>query len=155
MSKKVAAVIVGTAGAVLACVTGYVAYLNKRDDFDLEHLHDDDDDYEDGEEFFGEGTDGDLFCKEEDEDACDDMNLFSKCPCMGKEDVPPMPAGFGFNPNQGSKADKVFAGATLDKVKNLDMSVLPMGKESGELWQKFLEARSKDALNYINTGKVE
>ena len=53
MSKKVAAVIVGTTGAVLAGVLGYATYLNKRYDLDLEHLHDEDD-YDDDEDFLFE-----------------------------------------------------------------------------------------------------
>ncbi len=163
MSKKVAAVIVGTTGAVLAGVLGYAAYLNKRYDLDLEHLHDEDD-YDDDEDFLFESDEP---CEGEDLD-----NLFG-----AEENTDPFgtdtPEGFGFAPNNGSMADGVtdslkgsmadglkgsmadgmFAGDGFGCTPDFTAPVVPMSKESHELWQKFLQSRVKDSQNYMNTVK--
>ena len=160
MSKKVAAVIVGTTGAVLAGVLGYATYLNKRYDLDLEHLHDEDD-YDDDEDFlFEPEEDGaDLSeCEEEDEFA--DFN--SDEPHKDKDkfmSTDPFatgaPEGFGFAPHKGSMADGMFAGDAFGCTPNFTAPVVPMSKESCELWQKFLQSRANDAQKHMNTGKVK
>lgn len=178
MSKKVAAVIVGTTGAVLAGVLGYAAYLNKRYDLDLEHLHDEDD-YEDDEdnlfEFEGVEEDGENLSECEDGE-CEDFDFGSDEPHDGidlfkSRETDPFinkdtPEGFGFAPNNGSMADDFSAGATFGGMgmpnltvsdfgsigmPNFTVSDIPMSKESRELWQKFSQARAKDAQNYMNT----
>lgn len=168
MSKKVAAVIVGTTGAVLAGVLGYAAYLNKRYDLDLEHLHDEDD-YEDDEDYLFE-------CEDEDGEDLEGLDLdkpfegddsfkSSESDCLSDD----VPAGFGFNPNKGSTADGLsdgmtgglsgsmadglFTGVPFGGVPNFTAPVVPMSKESSELWQKFLHSRAKDAQKHMNTGK--
>ena len=165
MSKKVAAVIVGTTGAVLAGVLGYAAYLNKRYDLDLEHLHEEDD-YEDEEDDcpFGYEYEADDFDSDE---PCKDNDPFKsgESDCLSDD----VPAGFGFDPNKGSTADGLSsgmtgglsgsmadgfsAGATFGGMgmPNFTVSDIPMSKESRELWQKFSQARAKDAQNYMNT----
>lgn len=182
MSKKVAAVIVGTTGAVLAGVLGYAAYLNKRYDLDLEHLHEDDeDDYEEDEDclfgFDGTEEDGEDLSECED-DECEDFDFGSDEPNdgidlfkSGKSDClsDDAPAGFGFDPNKGSTADGLsdgmtgglsgsmadglFTGVPFGGVPNFTAPVVPMSKESSELWQKFLHSRAKDAQKHMNTGK--
>lgn len=182
MSKKVAAVIVGTTGAVLAGVLGYAAYLNKRYDLDLEHLHEEDD-YEDDEdylfEFEGTEEDGENLSECEDGE-CEDFDFDSDEPHKGRVTDPfsskDTPDGFGFAPNNGSMADDLSgsmadgfsAGATFGGMgmpnltvsdfgsigmPNFTVSDIPMSKESRELWQKFSQARAKDAQNYMNTCK--
>lgn len=168
MSKKVAAVIVGTTGAVLAGVLGYAAYLNKRYDLDLEHLHEDDD-YEDDEDCLFE-------CEDEDGEDLEGLDLdkpfegddpfkSSESDCLSNDE----PAGFGFDPNKGSTADGLsdgmtgglsgsmadglFTGVPFGGVPNFTAPVVPMSKESSELWQKFLHSRAKDAQKHMNTGK--
>lgn len=166
MSKKVAAVIVGTTGAVLAGVLGYAAYLNKRYDLDLEHLHEDEDDYEEDEDCLfgcdGAEEDGENLSECEDGE-CEDFDFGSDEPHDGidlfksRETDPFMnkdtPEGFGFAPNNGSMADGFSAGATFGGMgmPNFTVSDIPMSKESRELWQKFSQARAKDAQNYMNT----
>lgn len=176
MSKKVAAVIVGTTGAVLAGVLGYAAYLNKRYDLDLEHLHEDEDDYEEEEDDcpFGYEYEADDFDSEE---PIEGANPFEsgESDCLSDD----APAGFGFDPNKGSTADGLssgmtggFSGSMADGLKgsmadgfsagaswedmgmpNLTVSDIPMSKESLELWRKFNQSRVKDAQNYMNTCK--
>lgn len=181
MSKKVAAVIVGTTGAVIAGVLGYAAYLNKRYDLDLEHLHEDDDDYEDD---YDEDEDGWIFsCEDTEEDGagldeCEDdefPGFDSDEPHKGRDTDPfsskDTPDEFGFAPNKGSTADGLSsgmtggfsgsmadafsAGATFENMgmPNLTVSNIPMSKESLELWRKFNQSRVKDAQNYMNTCK--
>lgn len=178
MSKKVAAVIVGTTGAVLAGVLGYAAYLNKRYDLDLEHLHEEDD-YEDDEDYLFEceDEDGENLAECEDDEFPD---FGSDEPHKGRGTDPfsskDTPDGFGFAPNNGSMADGLSgsmadgfsAGATFGGMgmpnltvsdfgsigmPNFTVSDIPMSKESRELWQKFSQARAKDAQNYMNTCK--
>lgn len=166
MSKKVAAVIVGTTGAVLAGVLGYAAYLNKRYDLDLEHLHEDEDDYEEEEDDcpFGYEYEADDFDSDEPFEGADPFES-GESDCLSDD----APAGFGFNPNKGSTADGLSsgmtggfsgsmadgfsAGATFGGIgmPNFTVSDIPMSKESRELWQKFSQARAKDAQNYMNT----
>lgn len=188
MSKKVAAVIVGTTGAVLAGVLGYAAYLNRRYDLDLEHLHEEDDYEEDEDCLFGCGgaeEDGENLSECEDGE-CEDFDFGSDEPHDGidlfksRESDPFMnkdtPEGFGFAPNNGSMADGLSgsmadgfsAGATFGGMgmpnltvsdfgsigmPNFTVSDIPMSKESRELWQKFSQARAKDAQNYMNRCK--
>lgn len=158
MSKKVAAVIVGTTGAVLAGVLGYAAYLNKRYDLDLEHLHEEDD-YEDDDEdwlFKCEDTEEDGEGLDEcEEDEYPDFDFDSDEPHKGRDTDPfsskDTPEEFDFAPNNGSMADGFSTRVPFDGTSNFTASGIPMSKESSELWQKFLQARTKDAQNYMNT----
>ena len=183
MSKKVAAVIVGTTGAVLAGVLGYAAYLNKRYDLDLEHLHEEDD-YEDEEDDcpFGYEYEADDFDSAEPFEGADPFES-GESDCLSDD----APAGFGFDPNKGSTADGLssgmtggFPGSTADGLSSgmtggfsgsmaddfsagatfesmgmpsLTVSDIPVSKESLELWRKFNQSRVKDAQNYMNTCK--
>lgn len=162
MSKKVAAVIVGTTGAVLAGVLGYAAYLNKRYDLDLEHLHEEDD-YEDEEDGcpFGYEYEADDFDSDEPFEGADPFES-GESDCLSDD----APAGFGFDPNKGSTADGLSSGMTgglsgsmadglFMGVPNFTAPVVPMSKESCELWQKFLQSRANDAQKHMNTGKVK
>lgn len=166
MSKKVAAVIVGTTGAVLAGVLGYAAYLNKRYDLDLEHLHEDEDDYEEEEDDcpFGYEYEADDFDSDEPFEGANPFES-GESDCLSDD----APAGFGFDPNKGSTADGLSsgmtggfsgsmadgfsAGATFGGTPNFTASGIPMSKESLELWRKFNQSRVKDAQNYMNTCK--
>lgn len=161
MSKKVAAVIVGTTGAVLAGVLGYAAYLNKRYDLDLEHLYEDD--YEEDEDCLfgcdGAEEDGENLSECEDGE-CEDFDFGSDEPHKGKDkfmSTDPFgtgtPEGFGFAPNNGSMADGMFAGDAFGCTPDFTAPVVPMSKESCELWQKFLQSRANDSQKYMNTCK--